>query len=145
VAPTLDKTGVFCRQALDCLAVVRALIPLASPKTPAAAAASGGLLGAPIAQASSALQDKLQRAPQPEEPQPSKGVPAAVPYASQDTFRSSLGVNLSATAVGFLPGTSPELLGALRRVPGLRVVGPLPLPPGTYVGTPRLLGMPASG
>jgi hypothetical protein len=106
VAPSLDKTGVFCRQALDCAAVVAALAPV--PPAAAAAAAAPPLAGPPSAGA------RL----------------AAVPFSSAEAFRAALGVRLAGTRVGFLPGTSRALVDALRAVPGLEVAGPLPLPPG---------------
>jgi len=53
-----------------------------------------------------------------------------VPFASADAFRSTLNVNLTSVCIGYLGGTSPDLLTTLQRNLGLCVRGPLPLPPG---------------
>ncbi len=113
VAATLDKTGIFCRQALDCAAVARALYAPSCPPASAGAAprASGSL-----------PHDSSQRRP-----------PSIVPFSTSEGFRATLAANLSSICVGYLSGTSPSLVAALQRQVShgrLRcVLGPLPAPP----------------
>ena len=133
VAPSLDKAGAFCRQALDCFAVALALAPAPTPApsgAPSGCAAAGG--GGAEAELPSlpppmpfASEDEFRRAHLP------AFIPAAAAVVANGSSSAAAPSQAAPLCLGFL-GASPAAaqLAAALRARGACVKGPLPPPPG---------------
>lgn len=142
VSPSLDKTGIFCRQLLDCAVVADALMDTPQASTPqhnttccSPPAAPSRLHRQNPAQAAafnySAFQSQAQ-AQQPAGPALQVAASAAAGGVFPATFEGL--PRLSGLCIGFLEGTSSSLLSVLRSLGPGCIKGPLPAP-----GDPRMV------
>jgi hypothetical protein len=151
VSPTLDKTGVFCRQVLDCAAVADALMDTQAgrPTDSTAGSAAAGCCSSPTAHSAPRLhrQDPTQAASfnytahrqqqlagnsssnsSSASSQSGRFQPA--PAGSNSVFPATFQElpALSGLCMGYLHGTSTRLLSVLRSLSPACLKGPLPAP-----------------
>lgn len=136
ISSTLDKTGVFCRQALDCAVVADALMDHghssdasnSNPNTTSTTAHTLRLHRQDPERASvfnyTAYQGLQQSLPESQQQQP--WTPDGHSYLPP-TFEQL--PPLSALCIGYLEGASQNLVDALKALNPLCIKGPLP-PPG---------------
>lgn len=150
VSASLDKLGVFCRQALDCAVVADALMPPALGTTtatataaahaaqprlhhqPAAAAAAFKPAAQPLDAQPTRLSDQHQQRASAWPLPPPPGSPLLPP-------RFDMLPTLNSLCIGYLAGTPEPLLTALSRLRPACLVGPLQ-PPGNSHAARDALG-----
>jgi hypothetical protein len=123
VSPTLDKTGVFCRAALDCAVIADALMDATGSGS--GCATTGSRLHLQPAAAAAAFNYTRQQA--------QAGPPSLVQHRTvlPPTFEAL--PRLSDLCVGFIEGSSSQLVATLRAMSPACIRGPLPPPGNTHL------------